>query len=179
MKKALFMVLFLTFILNAYSQNEFQFGNYQWGTTIDVIEMNEGTPDDATIIIGVQRAIFYNNKFFQGYPVNKDYYFYENRLELGIYTFTDIYTLERCIEIFTDLNSLYGGDDVQNEIIKIRESYSKTIRNNKKRKAQYRGLIYNTSWYYEDTEIKIQICYQNIYEINIQLLYFSLNNSNE
>jgi hypothetical protein len=116
MKKTLFIILFLVFILNAYTQNEFHFGNYQWGTEIDIIKLNEGVPNSESIW-GFGRYIHdivYNNRTVEGHTAEIKYQFFKNKLHFGRYDFIDIYTLDLGIEIYVDLintlNNIYGKD---------------------------------------------------------------------
>ena len=200
MKKIFLRVIFLTIaIFNVYSQNEFQFRNFIWGTTIETIKAKEGNPDEEyedRMFFQDIKGITYYNKMVAGYQANTDFGFFENKLHKGSYSIDRIFSIDRGIESFIDLRNklkaLYGdntyvsGESIlttnynnitDNQIIeRLKQNYSTTIGSNS-------YFVFKISWHNQNTGIDMEFSfndYSNKYEIEITYLSPNyLNNLNE
>lgn len=187
MKKVSFIMFFLVFILNVYSQNEHDFGNYQWETTINIIRTNEGTPDREYIGEYGNHRLVYNNKILEGHIAEISYTFFRDRLVSVAYIFQGIYTLDNGIEIYIDLlnklNNIYGKDQYYEN--RTDEQNSEQLRQNYENRGNDNSeILASCSWSYENkdidgthigwTSIEIYFVYYNILQIfKINLSYLS------
>jgi hypothetical protein len=158
--KRCFFVFFIIFlsVITIYAQG---FNGYSWGTTKNLILVNEGKADFDNTIGKYEAVLEYNNKIIIGYYTTIIYIFVNNKLYLGNYLF-DYLTTKRALnaynEIYNKLLLLYG-EPSQKELIK-NEILDKN-------KHQYTIL-----WNYNEQIIKLKLTYGVTDQWRVSLEYF-------
>jgi hypothetical protein len=182
MKRVLFLTLLLLIFTNLFSQTGFQFGNYQWGTPIEIIKGNEGIPEYEN----VQKMIF-KNRLTEGYNADIKFIFFENKIYGIDYTFSGNYSLDRWIEIYIDLERKlknicnYSYKETDEQIIElIKKVYTNfqevdIIAHSLIDDKLVTGYVFATltrmTLENNNTNIQIDFCYLNvlqIFEINVE-----------
>jgi hypothetical protein len=176
MKKALFLMLFLVIINNLFSQTGFQFGNYQWDTTIEIIKKNEGIPEYEDL-----QKMIYRDRFIEGYQADVKLIFFDNKIYGIDYTFSGNYSIDRWIEIYIYLEKKlknicnYSSNETDEEIIElIKRVYSRSqgvniTANSIIDNIFVTGYVFSTLLRmildYNNTNIQIDFRYLNILQI--------------
>ena len=184
MKRVVISIFYLMHTFSLYSQNEIQFINYQWGSTMDFVIMNEGLPNNEYEINIQNIRLVYNNKVTTLYPCNVNFEFFENKLHMVYYDFYGNYNIKELIEIYlflrTELINTYNeylySHDVNNEtdeqriyrLIQSLQDFSIEMEQNN---IIFDYIIFHrTFWLLHDTSIEIVLCYNyrlNNFQINI------------
>jgi hypothetical protein len=187
MKKTLFLTLFLLIIFRLYSQSEQQFIKYKWGSTMDLIIMNEGIPNNKyedEIFSQDCHGIIYSNKNVAKYPTHISYEFFNNKLHMVNYDIFVIDTIQEWIKTYfylrDALKNIYGDyylshgipdekDDQMMERIML-------LFSSLREKDDYlydKNIFHRIVWHYFDTVIEMELYINGINNFKISILFTS------
>ena len=154
-------MIFSLCFLSVITINAQGFNGYSWGTTRNLILINEGKADSDNIIGRYETVLEYNNKVISGYYTTIIYIFVNNKLYLGNYLFDYLTTkgsLNAYNDIYNKLLLLYGEPSqkeiIENEILD-------------KNKHQYTIL-----WNYNKQIIKLKLTYGITGQWRVSLEYY-------